>query len=180
MKIDGFYSWRSFHHLLFYLQPQRHTYSIDIEFVKQERNRFNYIFKPKTADNSWKAALAAKNNILLLQENLPSIKDIFIKQTPLKLIENDADILVEGSIVGYDVKPISAQGNETTSQSRFTISISVTFTNNIEPDKSFNQRFSRYRDFSSDNLFADVENDLVSEINQELAEDVLNRAIANW
>lgn len=109
-----------------------------------------------------------------------TIKDIFIKQTPLKLIESDADMLVEGSIVGYDVKPISAQGNETTSQSRFTISISVTFTNNIEPDKSFNQRFSRYRDFSSDNLFADVENELVSEINQELAEDVLNRAIANW
>jgi hypothetical protein len=109
-----------------------------------------------------------------------TIKDIFLKQTPLKLIENDADMLVEGSIVGYDVKPISAQGNETTSQSRFTISISVTFTNNVEPDKSFNQRFSRYRDFSSDNLFADVENDLVSEINQELAEDILNRAIANW
>lgn len=109
-----------------------------------------------------------------------TIKDVFIRQTPLKLIESDADMLIEGTIVGYDVLPISAQGNETTSQSRFTIAISVTFTNNLEPDKSFNQRFSRYRDFSSDNLFADVENALVEEINQELAEDVLNRAIANW
>jgi hypothetical protein len=109
-----------------------------------------------------------------------TIKDIFIRQTPLKLLESDADMLVEGSIVGYDVKPISAQGNETTSQSRFTITISVTFTNNLEPEKSFNQRFSRFRDFSSDNLFADVENQLVVEINEELAEDVLNRAIANW
>jgi hypothetical protein len=89
-------------------------------------------------------------------------------------------MLVEGSIVGYDVKPISAQGDETTSQSRFTITISVTFTNNLEPDKSFNQRFSRFRDYSSENLFADVENQLVLEINEELAEDVLNRAIANW
>jgi hypothetical protein len=109
-----------------------------------------------------------------------TIKDIFIRQTPLKLLENDADMLVEGSIVGYDVKPISAQGDETTSQSRFTITISVTFTNNLEPDKSFNQRFSRFRDYSSENLFADVENQLVLEINEELAEDVLNRAIANW
>ena len=89
-------------------------------------------------------------------------------------------MLVEGSIVTYEVRPISAQGNETTSQSRFTIGLSVTFTNNLEPEKSFTQRFSRYRDFSSDNLFADVENALVEEINQELAEDVLNRAIANW
>jgi hypothetical protein len=39
---------------------------------------------------------------------------------------------------------------------------------------------SRFRDFSSDNLFSDVENQLVEEINQELAEDIMNRAIANW
>jgi hypothetical protein len=124
-----------------------------------------------------RAPLVNSNLSIQLTE---TIKDIFIRQTPLKLLEGDADMLVEGSIVGYDVKPISAQGDETTSQSRFTITISVTFTNNLEPEKSFNQRFSRFRDFSSDNLFADVEYQLVSEINQELAEDVLNRAIANW
>lgn len=109
-----------------------------------------------------------------------AMKDIFVQQTPLELKDGEADMVLEGSITTYDVKPISAQGNETTSQSRFTIGISVIFTNNVEPKNSFTQTFSRYRDFSSDNLFADVENALVEEINQELAEDVLNRAIANW
>lgn len=123
------------------------------------------------------AALVNPNLSIQITE---AIKDIFVQQTPLELVEGNADMLVEGSIVTYEVRPISAQGNETTSQSRFTIGISVTFTNNLEPDKSFTQRFSRYRDFSSDNLFADVENTLVEEINQELAEDVMNRAIANW
>ena len=124
-----------------------------------------------------KAQLVNPNLSIQITE---AIKDIFVQQTPLELVDNNADMFVEGSIVTYEVRPISAQGNETTSQSRFTIGISVTFTNNLEPDKSFTQRFSRYRDFSSENLFADVENALVSEINQELAEDVLNRAIANW
>lgn len=124
-----------------------------------------------------KAALVNPNLSIQITE---AIKDIFVQQTPLELVDGNADMLVEGSIVTYEVRPISAQGNETTSQSRFTIGISVTFTNNLEPDKSFTQRFSRYRDFSSDNLFADVENTLVEEINQELAEDVMNRAIANW
>ena len=124
-----------------------------------------------------KAPLVNPNLSIQLTE---AIKDIFVQQTPLELKDGVADMVVEGSIVSYDVKPIAAQGNETTSQSRFTIGISVTFTNNVEPDKSFTSRFSRYRDYSSDNLFADVENQLVEEINRELAEDILNRAIANW
>jgi len=124
-----------------------------------------------------RAALVNPNLSIQLTE---AMKDIFVQQTPLELVEGNADMLIEGSISGYEVRPISAQGNETTSQSRFTISISVIFTNNLDTEKSFTQRFSRYRDFSSDNLFADVENALVEEINQELAEDVLNRAIANW
>jgi hypothetical protein len=124
-----------------------------------------------------KAPLVNPNLSIQLTE---AVKDIFVQQTPLELKEGIADMVVEGSIVTYDVKPIAAQGNETTSQSRFTIGISVTFTNNVEPDKSFNSRFSRYRDYSSDNLFADVEDQLVEEINRELAEDIMNRAIANW
>jgi hypothetical protein len=124
-----------------------------------------------------KAPLVNPNLSIQLTE---AIKDIFVQQTPLELKDGVADMVVEGSIVDYQVQPIAAQGNETTSQSRFTIGISVTFTNNVEPDKSFTARFSRYRDYSSENLFADVENQLVEEINRELAEDILNRAIANW
>lgn len=125
------------------------------------------------------------NQAMLVNPNLSqqiteTIKDIFLQQTKLSLTDGSADMLIEGAITGYDVRPMSAQGNETTSQSRFTITIKVNFTNNVETDKSYTQTFSRFRDFSSAFLFADVENNLVLEINKELAEDVLNRAIANW
>jgi len=116
----------------------------------------------------------------LSQQLTEEVKDIFIQQTPLELRERNTDLIVEGSIVGYDVRPMSAQGNETSSQSRFTITIKVKFTNNLEPEKSYEETMSRFRDYSSENLFSDVEDQLVSEINQELAEDIMNRAIANW
>jgi len=116
----------------------------------------------------------------LSQSLTEEVKTTFIQQTPLELVTRSADLIVEGSIIGYEVRPMSAQGNETTSQSRFTITIKVKFTNNLEPEKSYEQTMSRFRDFSSDNLFSDVENQLVEEINQELAEDIMNRAIANW
>ena len=116
----------------------------------------------------------------LSQSLTEEVKTIFIQQTPLELVTRSADLVVEGSIIGYDVRPMSAQGNETTSQSRFTITIKVKFTNNLEPEKSYEESMSRFRDFSSEFLFADVENELMGEINTELAEDIMNRAIANW
>lgn len=123
---------------------------------------------------------ATQVNPTLSQQLTEQIKDIFVQQTPLELTSGQADLLIEGSITGYDVRPLSAQNNETTSQSRFTITIKITFTNFLEPDKSYEQSFSRFRDYSSDNLFGDVENALVEEIIVELSEDVMNRAIANW
>ncbi len=130
------------------------------------------------------------NRALLVNPNLSQrlteeVKDIFIQQTPIELGDGKTDLVVEGTIVGYEVRPMSAQsqnsqGNETSSQSRFTITISVKFTNNLEPEKSYEETMSRFRDFSSDYLFSDVEDELMNEINKELAEDIMNRAIANW
>jgi hypothetical protein len=134
----------------------------------------------KTLSVDFFANQAPLVNPNLSQEITEAIKDIFLQQTKLKITDQESDMHIEGSITGYEVRPMSAQGNETTSQSRFTITINVRFTNNLEPDKNYSQKFSRFRDYSSDLLFADVENQLVGEIKKELAEDVLNRAIANW
>lgn len=114
------------------------------------------------------------------QDVTEAIKDIFLQQTRLSLTDGEADMHIAGFITGYDIKPMAAQANETTSQSRFTITIKVTFTNNLETSKSYQQSFSRFRDYSSTLLFSDVEAQLIEEIKKELAEDVLNRAIANW
>jgi len=114
------------------------------------------------------------------QDITEAIKDIFLQQTRLSLTDGDADMHIAGAITGYDIKPMAAQANETTSQSRFTVTIKVTFTNNLETTKSYQQSFSRFRDYSSTLLFSDVEGQLIEEIKKELAEDVLNRAIANW
>ena len=134
----------------------------------------------KTLNVNFIANKAAQVNPTLSQRLTEQIKDIFVQQTPLELASGRADLLVEGFISDYRVAPISAQTNETTSQSRFTITIQITFTNFLEPDKSYDQRFSRYRDYNSTNLFGDVEQQLVEEIIVELSEDVMNRAISNW
>lgn len=108
------------------------------------------------------------------------LKDIFVQQTNLKLRPDDGDLHFEGTIVDYSVMPISAQANLSSSQSRLTITVNVIFTNKLDEKKNFQQRFTRFADFSSDQNFAAVEDALVRQINRELAENILNKAIVNW
>jgi hypothetical protein len=109
-----------------------------------------------------------------------SLRQNFLNQTRLQLVSEGGDLDFEGSIVGYTIVPMAAQAGEVSAQSKLTVTVNVIFTNQLDPDKSFEQKFSRFRDFNSDIPFANVEEQLVREIVQELSEDILNKAIVNW
>ncbi len=119
-------------------------------------------------------------NPQLSQTFTEQLRQIFVRQTPLSLVSTGGDLHFEGSIVGYQISAKAATATETTAQNRLTISVNVIFTNELEPEKSFEQVFSRFRDFPADQDFSAVEADLVQQINEELAENIFNRALVNW
>jgi hypothetical protein len=108
------------------------------------------------------------------------MKDKFTRQTSLNYANDGGDLEFEGSIVGYEVKPISVQSNDEASQNRLTIRVSMKFTNNKEPEHDFETEFSAYADFSSDYNLSDVEETLVEEIVTQIINDIYNKAVANW
>ncbi len=109
-----------------------------------------------------------------------AIKDIFVQQTSLSLVDGPADMNIQGSIVEYSLKPQAARGPSEVAQMRFTIGVKVAFENVLEPKNDFDQRFNRYRDYDADLNFSDIETELADDIIRELTEDILNRSIANW
>ncbi|MET1169220.1 MAG: LptE family protein [Flavobacteriales bacterium] len=109
-----------------------------------------------------------------------AIKDIFVQQTPLELVQGPADMYISGEINEYSLRPQAARGPSEVAQMLFTISVQVEFINELAPENNFNARFSRSRPYDADLNFSDIENELAAEIIKELREDVLNRAIANW
>lgn len=123
------------------------------------------------------AELFQPNLSLTLTE---SVRDIFVQQTRLDLVPRDGDMQIEGEIVEYKVDPVNAQADATIAQNRLTISVQVRFTNTLDETKNYDKRFSRYREFDASQNLTDVEEALIAEINQELAENILNAAIANW
>ena len=108
------------------------------------------------------------------------LKDLFTEQTDLTLTNDEGDLVFSGYISKYKVKPIAIKANETTSQNRLTISVSVNYKNKFNTSNSFKETFSRYRDYESSQNITEIEESLIEEITNDLAEDVFNKAFVNW
>ena len=108
------------------------------------------------------------------------LKDIFIQQTNLNLIEENGDLAFSGFVSKYEIKPISIQANETAAQNRLTISINVTYESKFEQNNNFTKIFSRYKDYNSSQNLTDIEESLVNEITNEIVEDIFNKSVVNW
>ncbi len=114
------------------------------------------------------------------QQFTEKLKDRFISQTPLTLADKDPDLIFEGSITNYVVTPLAIQANETAAKNRLTITISVKMTNLKNEKQNFETTFSRFADYSSSQALSAVENDLITEIFEQLVDDVFNKAFINW
>ncbi|HKL92129.1 MAG TPA: LptE family protein [Bacteroidales bacterium] len=109
-----------------------------------------------------------------------SLKDLFSRQTKLRLIERDAHLALEGEITGYELTPMAAQADGYATETKLTVTVRVRFTNNVDPDESFEQTFSAYRMFDAAYMLEDVQDALLEEINKEIAEAIFNKTVANW
>ena len=109
-----------------------------------------------------------------------ALRDYFTSHTSLNLVERNGDIDVEGNITGYAVQPEAILGNETAAQNRLTITINVKFTNKTNEKQNFETSFTRYQDYPSSKDLNTVQDDLISQINDMLVQDVFNKAVVNW
>lgn len=106
--------------------------------------------------------------------------DKYRKLTPLEMMEEGGDLLVYGTITGYDTKPIAVTADEVASQNRLTIQIKLTYTNKLHPEEDFEKSFSAFADYDSMQSFDSVEAQLCDDIIEILVEDIFNATVANW
>lgn len=117
----------------------------------------------------------------LSQNFTEALKDKFQSQTNLQQVSKGGDLSFEGSITGYAVNPISIQsGTDIAAQTRLTISVSVKFVNAKNDKQSFESVFSRFADFPTSKSLATEEDRLIKEINDQLVQDIFNKAVVNW
>jgi len=109
-----------------------------------------------------------------------ALKDRFLSETNLTLVDYNGDMNFEGTITNYTVTPVAIQGNETAALNRLTVSVRVKFTNLVDEKQSFEYSFSRYEDYDSSQDLSAVEEELITSINTQLVDDIFTKAVVNW
>ena len=116
----------------------------------------------------------------LLSDNLTNaMRDAMNNQTTLELVESGGDLAFEGEITDYKTMPTAITG-QTAAMNRLTITVKVRFTNRFDDSNDFEQTFSRYEDYPSDQDLNSVQEALTSTIVEQLVEDIFNKALVNW
>jgi hypothetical protein len=116
----------------------------------------------------------------LAQQFTDALMEKFRSQTKLRLVNGSADVVFEGEITGYNTISGAIQGNDKPAQNRLTITIKVRYTNNIKPEDSFDQSFSRFETYGSTQSITAIESQLILSIIDQLTEDIFNKAFVNW
>ena len=117
-----------------------------------------------------------------------SIKNYFIQNTSLKLAPSDGELQLEGEITDFKLTPIAPTASTTNtnatnsaSSTRVTITMKVTYINTKDDKMSFkNRTFSFYKDFTNDQDFSSIQEDLTRQIFDRLINDIFNASVANW
>lgn len=109
-----------------------------------------------------------------------ALREKFIRQTNLIMVERNGDMAMEGEITEYKTTPVAIQENQTAALNRLTITVNVRFTNRLEPSKDFEQKFSQFRDYPSGSNLNEVQSTLIPEITELLTNDIFNKAVINW
>lgn len=102
------------------------------------------------------------------------------RQTRLREVDGNADLQMSGEITGYSLSPQSVGSDAYATETRLTITVRVKYTDNKNPANSQDQTFSAYRQFDSNILLIDVQDDLCQQISEELVDLIFNSTLGNW
>jgi hypothetical protein len=134
----------------------------------------------KTISISYLPNQAALVQPTLSRKLTESIRDKFTSQSSLNLVSANGDLNIEGEITRYTTEPVAITGDQQGALQRLTISVNIRFTNKQDPKQDFETSFSRFADYDAKNQLSSVEESLIDIIDDELSQDIFNKALVNW
>lgn len=110
------------------------------------------------------------------------LKDKVRAETRLKLQLENSDVEFTGKISDFRVVPVAPKPGELVSLNRLEIRMRIGFINNQDEKKGWaNEReFSHFAEFSNSVDLLSVQDQLITQIGNQLLEDIFNAAFNDW
>ena len=108
------------------------------------------------------------------------IRDLFQRQTRLQVTRRGGDMELEGEITDYQLTPMAVSADSYSAETKLTIRVRVRFTNNVNPEESFEKTYTAYQTFDASQMLNDVQEELCNTMITEIAEQIYNDTVAKW
>ena len=108
------------------------------------------------------------------------ITEIYTNQTKLRQVKKNGDLQLAGEIVAFDQfnKGISSDGYSSMVQLKMTVN--VRFVNNKKHTDDFERQFSATAEYDASQQLTAVQEELVTQMVRDIADQIFNATVANW
>lgn len=108
------------------------------------------------------------------------LKDIFANNTRLIQVKNNGDLKIEGEITQYSQRNKSVTAEGTSAQAELSMTVNVRFTNNANHSEDFERQFTATSSFETTTSFTSVQEELVTQMVEDITDQIFNATVANW
>lgn len=146
-------------------------------------------FADGTLPEEWKTFFVtglennAANTPLSYSANLSeSLRNGIQNKTRLLINSNSdkAELNFTGTIMSYTISPVALQEGDNAAKNRLTISVRFEIFVSKPEEDEITLTSTRFVDYDVNTDISEVETDLLSEVNEQIVQDVINKLMSNW
>ena len=126
---------------------------------------------PNRASYVWAPMASMFNN---------ELKDEFANHTKLTQVKRNGDLKIEGEITKYTQQNKSVSSEGYSAQTELSMTVNVRFTNNANHTEDFERSFTATSTYDTTQSLNSVQEDLVTEMIEEIVDQIFNATVANW
>lgn len=108
------------------------------------------------------------------------LKDVFANNTRLIQVKRNGDMKIEGEITQYSQRNKAVTSEGTSAQAELSMTVNVRFTNNANHNEDFEQQFTATASFETTQSFTAVQEELVTQMIEDITDQIFNATVANW
>lgn len=109
-----------------------------------------------------------------------TLKDEFANHTRLIQVKRNGDLKIEGEITQYSQRNKSVTAEGSSAQAELSMTVNVRFTNNANHAEDFERQFTATSSFETTTSLSSVQEQLVTEMVEDITDQIFNATVANW
>lgn len=108
------------------------------------------------------------------------LKDQFANNTRLIQVKRNGDMKIEGEITQYAQRNKAVTADGKSAQAELSMTVNVRFTNNANHKEDFEKQFTATSTFETTQSLNSVQEELVTQMVEDLCDQIFNATVANW